>query len=65
MSIRPHYIYYPLYRYFEAATVGEAIKKAEASARENGTGPRKIGIYKLIAVIDVDVRITVEPVDGE
>lgn len=65
MSIKPHFIYYPLYRDFEAATVGEAINKAEKSARENGIGPRKIGIYKLIAVVDVDVRITVDPVDGE
>lgn len=65
MSIRPLYSYYPLYPDLAQSTVGEAIRAAEKSARDNHIGPRKIGIYKLIAVVDVDVRITVEPVDGE
>lgn len=63
MKTREEFIYYPLQSSVENSTLEAAIDKARGSTFFAVDPRRKIGIYKLVAVVECEMNFRVRKVD--
>ena len=57
------FIYYPLVDSCKPDSFGDAVKKAKESSFFHAGSTRKIGIYKLVAVIECEHTFSVRKVE--